>query len=491
MAYANFYQQWQELPDPVQGWLLCLAPFQGTVNLGGPIFSNFIKLLLRRKSFQHLSEAQLGPALEQGKSLGWLRRLPAYPRTEMLQLAPHFSVLVKQEARQRLRPRTLATLERCYVRHYRWLALQLHDMFRYTPDDEREVNMAFMALERENLQQAVELAIRHRMYDFTVIWLVLNDQLDMLGAQRQRQHLAEGFLTKLEAMPEEAGKFRYQVAYVDLVDTCATALLRQFQFAEAEKQYRKAARLFRQFELDDKIPQAARTVYQSLAAVLAYRGKWAESNRFYEKMYAVVKRFKDAEGLADYYLNSGKNYLNLQEYEDAMACFAEAKKLYYQLRLPDWAAKAAGYQGLALVQQREFDPALPHYEEAIAVYTVLGNHQRLAEICNECSLLFLGKHEYEQAQAHAKQAVEHARSAGAEKQEGLAYLNLSSVSVANVAFEEAEEYLAMAFGIFKKIGDHADLELVLKTAALLDEATGSQLQVHFKSKISRLGWAKD
>ncbi len=474
MKNRSFFQlAWRSFSTEEQNLLLYLSPFQGAINFGEEIISEFFREVTA--VFPELTVSQHPDLFEACQRNGWMKRDNQFPLTNMLRLHPGFPGFLKKKAVQLLGQSKMDKLEIAYIQYYHWLGQQLYDMFFYTPPNERQENLDFMALEFENLLAALWLSVKHQRYDFTEIFLVMNTFLFATQRDAERQAITRKLLLRLEHVPESKRDESWKFSFVDIYDSLGATALHLGQYEASEAYFQRALELYQSFSLRETHPKAIRTLYQNLAAAAAFQEKWEASRAFYSKMIDTTEQYEDAEGMADFYLNFGRNLLNLERYEEAYAYFEAALNFYRELNLPDWQGVALKYLGMVKVREKDFDEAPLYFEQALAIFERLDSRLRIAGVYDEYSLMYLGKKEFDKVLDYAKRAMNIYIDAGMEEKEGIAYLNLCSACVGLEEFGQCEDYLRSALDIFLRRRDEGRLKTVIHLAGMLDKYNDSEL----------------
>ena len=473
MVIQTLRNHWQTFSKEEQNLLLCFSPFRGAINFGESIISEYFEKLV--VLFPDLPIPRYRQIINKCDENGWIKSIEAFPETDMRQLQPWVSSFLKKEALETLGKETSSHLEVAYMEYYKWLGQQLYDMYFYTPPGERQENLDFLDLELENLQTALWLFVKYKRYDFTEIFLAINTYLFASQQDELRRIITEKLRTILDGRQESDNDNALKFSLVDIYDSLGAVSLHLGKYEESEEYFKKALELYEVFSLSDQYPEALRTLLQNLGAVTAFQENWEESNAYYSKMIEVAEQHEDAEGIADYYLNYGKNLLNLQHYDQAFDFFARAVNYYQELKLPDWEALALKYQGMIKTREKVFDEAPLFFEKALAIFETLNDLPRKASMFNEYSLLYLGKKDFVKAFEYAQKAIEIYIQADMLSEKGIAYLNLCSASVGLEEFDQCEDYLRQAVEIFLREKDTNHLKTAVRIAGLLDNHNQSQV----------------
>ena len=307
--------------------LRCLSPFRGAINFGDSLIAAYFQELRRFPTFRTLPFGEFTSLRQRMEDLGWWTRLPEYSDTEMVRLNPNWTLwqiaqwptvpLGEQER-----------IKKAFVRYYNWMGSNLYELYTHLQPDDRESNLAFMALEMPNLYQSLRLTLQIRHYDFNTIMLPINAWLDALSRHQEWFNLALRVKNSLETIPIVKRDGNAWHSLIHMYDTLGAACLRANRFAEAETWYRQALRAFHKSGQDQVLPQAYAGLYQNLAATLAYRQKWKISDFYYRKLHRVAKAFDDQNGLAAYYLNYGINLRHQHRHAESVPFFEEARRRY-------------------------------------------------------------------------------------------------------------------------------------------------------------------
>ncbi|MCB0532003.1 MAG: hypothetical protein KDD14_07365 [Saprospiraceae bacterium] len=453
-------------------FLQCFSPFQGAVNLGETLIAAYFRELKRFKAFRNLPFDKFPALAKRLSDAGVWTKLPAYPDTAMMRINPALHLYLGAR-RNSLLSTEHTQIEKAYVRFYRWMGGNLYELHTYLAPDDRQDNLDFIGLEIFNLYNALQLALKHRIYDFTFILLPVNAYLGALYRHQEWYELVLNMKSQLEAVPPQQRDEHAWYSLVHLHDTLGAARLRSEQFAEAEKWYRKAINIFKASGQDTQYPQAYRGLYQSLAAVTAYQEKWKESSQFYVKMRRVAEQFDDQEGLADYFLNNGVNLMQQKKYAAAARHLKKAIPIFQELKLSEPTGMAYLHLGTVQIHLLHFNESAVNLDRAETIFQALQNSFRLADVWDTRCLLFLKKRHYKQALQAAAQALEiHTRN-GQLRDAGISFQNMGVAAIGLQMPGEAVDYLWQAAQIFEKTGDIARQQLLAEILEKTKDSIGN------------------
>jgi len=461
------------LTEKQRSALFLLYPFRAAINLGKPIIREYLKALKKHANLQPPSYGYLKEVLGLAESYGFVQRVQQFPQTELLQINPYFSMFLKSQSKTAFPAGEMRSIEIAFLHYYDWLGHQLFAMYEGSSPEERQEDIEFLALEYENMRAAILLHLKHATYDFNGVLTAVNVFLDAAHRHLERWELANFIKTELESLPENERNEFVEFQLVDALDSMGAAMVSLRRFEEASVCFVRALDYYHAFGLDKEYPAAARTLYQSLAAVAAYQAKWEDSNAYYSKMLEIAERFGDMDGISSYYLNTGKNFLELEDYETAAAHFEKAAKLHQVLDKIAWVGVSYNYLGILHVSKREYDIAEAWLQKALSIFQRLDDKRRMGEVYNEYSLLYAGKKDFDQSLSYAKKAISLLTDTGKQDAIGMAFLNFCTASVGMMKFEEAVDYLRKAFWVFHQIKDTDKIKTALAIAQQISMRTDS------------------
>ncbi len=216
------------------------------------------------------------------------------------------------------------------------------------------------------MRQAMVIAAEAK--DHTLVAEIWTELIFIIGQEQARYDQALAMRLAVEAATAQAGN--QPVLQARLFNSLGSVYLRQGNYAEAEKHYRRALTLRQEAVGTDHHDVAM--AYTNLAVVLRRQGKYAEARPLFERGLAIRERTLGADhpDLALFLSNLGSLGVSQRNYSDALPYIERSLAIREKALGADHPSLGYPLNNLGLVRrhQHDFDQARVHFNRALEIW---------------------------------------------------------------------------------------------------------------------------
>jgi tetratricopeptide (TPR) repeat protein len=199
--------------------------------------------------------------------------------------------------------------------------------------------------------------------------------------------------------------------------------------------------------------------------------------KFLRNRIAFLKSVLESEDLsesekADKLYKIAECYLKLYEYETALNHFQEA--LAVCRNLEDWKNEALLLNQIGYVYDMhgKYEEGLRYYEQSLGIRREIGDKSGEGKTLNNISQIFKARGDYDTALKYLEQSLGIIREIGDKSGEGTTLNNISQIFKARRDYDTALKYLEQSLAIFKEIGDKSGEGTTLNNISQIYNACG-------------------
>lgn len=364
------------LADADQRLLLALAPFTGA------IYTNTLQVysrhLLAQPALAGLPVERWQPVLQAAADRGLLAAhdFPGY-----LTLQPILPYFLRSRLADAGQAATKAAIEAAYRALYDGAGAALAQLARSKEPQERQLGLAFIGVEYENLRTAAELALAARArffnpYDALSRYLRTRQDYPRLLA------LSEAVYARRTEYAPAALAGRLGLEFARCLEDAAGCRLELKQLDAAAQAYRDEL-----VALDaiggEWASQARRwqaTVYHQLGMVAQEQRQWASAEGYYRQALALKIEFGDRYSQAGTYHQLGRVAQEQRQWAQAEAHYRQALSIYVDYNDRFSKAQTGHALGNVARSQGQYAQALAYLLEALETYLEFHDeyHQAMA-----------------------------------------------------------------------------------------------------------------
>jgi len=401
------------LSEDAQKLLLCLAPFQGVVNLEPKLINIYFDELRKDKIFQSYPFDKISLVLKDAIKNGFIERYNHNSQVNFMKLQPVFTYFLKNQLLTQ-NDTIKSKLTEAFINYCLKISYVFDLPFGSMPLEYESSRFVYAGLEFENINKALFLQI-DKNKSFLSLLLPLSEFFDKTAQMSQKVLFFEKIDKKLREYNYIDGSHAEEV--ISFLDLAASTYKALSDFEEASNIYTGIIQLIEKKENlknNAALKKFKSSVYQKHGIIFYELGYNEKAKELYN---LALESFKEHGG--DQH-NLGRILVVLGNISRKEGNDEEAKKLYLE--------------GLEIAK-REND-----YHSQGSIFMNLGN---FAFIENN---LMVAK-DYFYNSLHIFQQL------NALPEEGKAITNLGSIYLSEKNYEEAKNYFQKAYNIFEQIED--------------------------------------
>ncbi len=437
------------LADADQRLLLALAPFTGA------IYTNTLQVysrhLLAQPALAGLPVERWQPVLQAAADRGLLA---AHDFPGFLTLQPILPYFLRSRLAAAGQADTKAAIEAAYHALYDQWGGQLSGLARSKEPQERQLGLAFIGVEYENLRAAVELALAARAsffnpYDALSRYLRAQQDYPRLLA------LSEAVYARRSQYPADALKGVLGGDFTRCIGDMAESHLKLKHFPEAEAAYLAAAELLNgvQGQWAEPARRQQAVTYHQLGIVAQEQRQWASAEGYYRQALEIYVEFGDRYEQARTYHQLGMVAQEQRQWAQAEGYYRQALAL--DVESGDRHGQAATYHQLGNVafEQRQWAQAEHYYQQALEIYVEFGDRYNQAHTYHQLGMVAQEQRQWASAEGYYRQALEIDVEFGDRYSQAITYHQLGTVAQEQRQWAQAEAHYRQALALKIEFGD--------------------------------------
>ena len=193
--------------------------------------------------------------------------------------------------------------------------------------------------------------------------------------------------------------------------------------------------------------------------VLNMQGLYDSSLILNQRSVALSRQIKDSVYLAKTLFNTGSVYRARGEYENAVRCYEEGKKIFGRFGNADIQAQTDDILQLLYTDLKQYEKAISFGERAVAGLRRVNDLPSLGMALNNLGLNYLPLKKFDKAAFYFTEALEIAHQISDKNMEQNQYLNLGDVFLEQGEYEKMKPYMVKAVILAKELEAH-EVELI-------------------------------
>jgi signal transduction histidine kinase len=234
----------------------------------------------------------------------------------------------------------------------------------------------------------------------------------------------------------------------------------QYESNEPEKAkfYYRSAR-----DLSQKInyPRGVIKYIVNYTFVLNMQGLYDSSLILNLQSVALSRQIKDSVYLAKTLFNTGSVYRGKGEYENAVACYEEGKKIFTKFGDPDIESRTDDILQLLYFDMKQYGRSIDFGKNAIAGLRKIDDPSSLGMALNNLGLTYSYLRHFDTAAILFQQALDIAHQVSDKNMEVNQYLNLGNVFLQQGLYDKMKPYMERALVLAKELESY-EIELMSK-----------------------------
>jgi len=396
---------------------------------------------------ENLPKADWIALLEEAAAAGIIEHLDA----TIYKIHPALPWYLRQQLAQQHPAGEVAALEKKLLTFYTVLA----DNYREKLVSNAKLAMLLLQVEEPNLLQQLRLAEQQQSWaESQAILQALGEVYQRTGRKPELKMLEQRAINQV-GIHLAVAKAKGQAAVDFWMYLKSNEANEALQSADLEK-----GREIYQEILDELIGLNDASFNNKIAVVYHQLGMVAQEKRQFEDAIAYYhKALKIYEDAGDFY-SAARDYHQLgniaylqRQFEGAIAYYHQALKIREDAG--DFYRAANQYHQLGVVaqEQRQFEAAIPYYHKALKIYEDAGDFYRAANQYHQLGVVAQEQRQFEAAIAYYHKALKIKEDAGDFYQAASDYHQLGMVAEEQRQFEDAIAYYHKALKIREDVGD--------------------------------------
>ena len=362
----------------------------------------YTEQLKAQPALAHLPFARWGEVL--AEAVNWGLLAPHSEANGFLRLQPILPYFLRN--RLQAQPEFRTAVETAFRELYDGLGGELHQLITSKDPQQRQLGLAFVSLEFENLTTALELALQQRVGFFNP-YEALYRYLHAQSRHAQALQLSEQVLAARSSYTEAELNDDVARHFYLAFERAATSALMTKQYAKAERAYQEALGYIRDLKgiTEETRASYTATIYHQLGRVAEEQRQWAQAEQHYQQALAIYIEFNDRYSQASTYHQLGivaqeqRQWAQAeQHYQQALAIFIEFDDRYSQ-------ARTYHQLGSVAQEQRQWAQAEQHYQQALAIYIEFDDRYSQASTYHQLGIVAQEQRQWAQAEQHYQQAL--------------------------------------------------------------------------------------
>ena len=315
------------LSESAQQLLLLLAPFRGFIfTLAIP---NYVEELGKLEPFQDYKLAQLEAAVTEAVNWGLLspfnKDLP-----QLLTIQPVLPYFLNTKLKE-AEPETRAALREGFKNHYKALASYYDSLLKSKEADKRQMGIAFVRWEYENLYQGLQICLEQKERVYT-IWICLYNCLGLISNKKEQLQLTN---TLYQQISKYTAKDNYPEWEEDLV-TISGNLAKCYQenqdYQTAKEIYENILDLIPQFNSikDSQKQSYLASIYHNLGIVAQKLREYPQAQDYYQQALNILIEYGDRYSQGSTYGQMGMLAEEISEFAQAKSYYLQALKIFVE-----------------------------------------------------------------------------------------------------------------------------------------------------------------
>ncbi|MDJ0682447.1 MAG: tetratricopeptide repeat protein [Xenococcaceae cyanobacterium MO_167.B52] len=442
-SHSNLSPQAQKL-------LLCLAPFRGFIFRGN--IPEYAEALVKLEPFQEYDLEQLGSAVAEATNWGLLAPMDTdYPQLLTIQPVLPYFLQTKLKEKDEL---TRQALREGFKNHYQELARSYFQFMESKIAEERNLGIAFVKWEYENLYQALQICLEQQQ-SVCDIWNCLDKYLDVTSNRSRQLQLNKAVYDTLSAYTPEQRASAWEQDIIPISGNLATCYGKKRDYKTAQEIYQESLTLIPQMQSikESQKQSYLATTYHNLGNVTYKLRQYQQAQEYYQQALALWIEYGDRYSQAITYHQLGMVAQKLRQYQQAQKYYQQALEI--QIEYGDRYKQATTYHELGIVAQqlRQYQQAQEYYQQALALWIEYGDSYSQAHTYHQLGMVAQELRQYQQAESYYQQALEIKIEYGDRYKQATTYHQLGMVAVELRQYQQAQSYYQQALEIYIEYGD--------------------------------------
>jgi tetratricopeptide (TPR) repeat protein len=356
-AYNNISEDSRRL-------LICLAPFQSTVNL--KFIDIYYGELGKKEFLKGICLDKIENIFHEAAKNGLMCQTSNATPFSM-DLHPAFSYFLKNKLNEEHGKSFSKSFENAFTKYFNDFCIFLGKSLLVSKEvKEYQLGLLLIEFEYENLLTAVDICIKRgetAMYPY----YALTQFLQYKRKYQDILDLSNRILERFEGAQIEKLKGDLLKEYIGTIDMVGNVYSKINDLGKAEKYFLKELALFGNDGVKELLSSNDGNVYLNLGAVFDGSKDWTKYEEYLKKALKIFRQQKNKYGQAKVYQNFGVLYLDLERYKDSQDYFIKALEIYKELGDKKYQAQIYNNLGEVARRSKNFEKVKYYLEKALKI----------------------------------------------------------------------------------------------------------------------------
>jgi len=455
-------------PD-AQALLVCLAPFTSVLYMN--LLDSYTTHLKQQPVLATAPFERWEEVIQEAKNWGLLSADPDL--SGYLRIQPTLPYFLRARLNTVEQEEVRIAVDTAFREHYNQMSEVLYELQESQDPGERQIGLALVDLEFENLLRALKLALEAQV-SIINFYGALSRYLDTTQDQRRGLILGQEILNGLQVYPVEQLKGSSGVELAGIVDGIAKRQLELKQYEAAQASYQKALALFLSNKnLDEKTSKIISSgIYQQLGVVAQAQRQWEQAKQYYQQGLLIYEEHKARYEQAGIYQNLGAIAQKQQQWGQAKQYYQQALQIYEEYKARYEQANMYHNLGMVAQEQQQWGQAKQYYQQALQIKVGYKARYEQASTYHNLGVVAQEQRQWEQAEQYYQQALQIKIEFNARYEQASTYHQLGAVAQGQRRWEQAREYLLQALKILVEYQDDHSNDIALHNLARLWRDSG-------------------
>lgn len=432
-----------------QALLSCLAPFTSVINQNW--LPQYSEQLRAQPALAGLPLDEWDAVLAEAQRWGLLKPHAAKGYLEIQPVLPFFlRSRLNDPAQAELR----AAIDTAFRAYYNEIGGELDQLAASKRPQQRQLGLALIELEYENLSAALRLVLAAQSSIFNIS-SPLSLYLDNIRDHARGLALGEQVLAGLEHYPAAMLIGKLGLEFAGVVDNVAKRQLALKRYTEAERSYQKALGILLNNTVIDKQLQkrGSAGIYHQLSLIAHEQRQWTLAEQYCQQALHIFIEYRDE-------YNQAKTYFQLGHTAQKQYQWIQAEE-YYQLALGvfkefgDVPSQALIYHNLGTIMHgtEQRTHAEEYYKQSLELKNNIGDQYGQAGTYHQLGRIAIDHRELTQAEYYFQQALTILIEFNDIYEQARNYHELGVVAQEQHQLAQAEQYYHQALRIYVEFGD--------------------------------------
>ena len=438
------------LSESAQKLLLLLAPFRSFIDSSD--LKHYAEELKKLEPFEDYDLEQLEAAVTEAIKWGLLSPINQNsPQLLTIQpILPYFLNTKLKETDEATRE----ALQEGFKNHYQWLARSYDNLMKSKEPQERQMGIAFVRWEYENLYQGLQICLTKEegIYD---IWYCLFVYLRLISNKAEQLNLTQNVYDSFNIYKLESRNEIWEDDFIHISSGLARCFLESNNYQTAKNIYQNVLNSIPQFQnIEDSQKQSyLATTYHQLGSVAQDLREYQQARDYYQQALSLYIEFGDRYEQANTLHQLGMVAQDLREYQQARDYYQQALSLYIEFGDRYEQANTLHQLGMVAQDLREYQQARDYYQQALSLYIEFGDRYEQANTLHQLGMVAQDLREYQQARDYYQQALSLYIEFGDRYEQANTLHQLGMVAQDLREYQQARDYDQQALSLYIEFGD--------------------------------------